>query len=336
MERYSRQILFSPIGEEGQKKLLKSHVLIVGAGALGCANAEMLARAGIGKITIIDRDYVDWTNLGRQQLYTEEDAKNKIPKAVAAQKHLQTINSTIQIEGIVGDFSIELEEMVKDVDLIIDGTDNFETRFFINDVAMKHGIPWIPGAVVRSYGMSVSIVPKQTPFYNFLLQVIPSDGMTCDTVGVISPAVQIVASYQTAESLKYLVSGEVSKQLVSFDVWKREHSIIDVSSLKREDCPSCGNNPTHPYLTLETGLKTAVLCGRNTVQIRPHQKQQISLDHISKRLQPLVQNLKANPYLISFQAEDVQIVLFQDGRALIHGTREEEKAKRIYHRYVGA
>lgn len=336
MERYSRQILFSPIGEEGQKKLLKSHVLIVGAGALGCANAEMLARAGIGKITIIDRDYVDLTNLGRQQLYTEEDAKNKIPKAVAAQKHLQTINSTIQIEGIVGDFSIELEEMVKDVDLIIDGTDNFETRFFINDVAMKHGIPWIHGAVVRSYGMSVSIVPKQTPCYNCLLQVIPSDGMTCDTVGVISPAVQIVASYQTAESLKYLVSGEVSKQLVSFDVWKREHSIIDVSSLKREDCPSCGNNPTHPYLTLETGLKTAVLCGRNTVQIRPHQKQQISLDHISKRLQPLVQNLKANPYLISFQAEDVQIVLFQDGRALIHGTREEEKAKRIYHRYVGA
>ena len=130
MERYSRQILFSPIGEEGQKKLLKGHVLIVGAGALGCANAEMLARAGIGKITIIDRDYVDLTNLGRQQLYTEEDAKNKIPKAVAAQKHLQTINSTIQIEGIVGDFSIELEEMVKDVDLIIDGTDNFETRFF--------------------------------------------------------------------------------------------------------------------------------------------------------------------------------------------------------------
>jgi len=336
MERYSRQLLFSPIGEEGQKKLLKSHVLIVGAGALGCANAEMLARAGIGKITIIDRDYVDWTNLGRQQLYTEEDAKNKLPKAVAAQKHLQTINSAIQIEGIVGDFSIEMEDVVKDVDLIIDGTDNFETRFFINDVAMKHGIPWIHGAVVKSYGLTVSIVPKQTPCYHCLLQVIPSDGMTCDTVGVIGPAVQMVASYQSAEALKYLASGEVSKQLVSFDVWKREHSIIDVSSLKKQDCPSCGDNPSYPYLTKETGLKTAVLCGRNTVQIRPQQKQQISFEQISKRLKPIVEDLKANPYLISFQAEDVQIVLFQDGRALIHGTKEKEKAKILYQRYVGA
>ncbi|MFC5559366.1 ThiF family adenylyltransferase [Ureibacillus thermophilus] len=336
MERYSRQLLFSPIGEEGQKKLLKSHVLIVGAGALGCANAEMLARAGIGKITIIDRDYVDWTNLGRQQLYTEEDAECKLPKAVAAQKHLQRINSTIQIEGLVGDFSVGAEEIVKGVNLIIDGTDNFETRFFINDVSMKYVIPWIHGAVVRSYGMSVSILPKKTPCYHCLLQAIPSEGLTCDTVGVISPAVQMVASYQTAEALKYFVSGEVSKQLVSFDVWRREHSIIDISKLKKSDCPSCGNNPAYPYLTMETGLKTAVLCGRNTVQIRPQQKQQISLAQISKRLQPIVQNLKVNPYLISFQAENVQIVLFQDGRALVHGTKEKEKAKRIYQRFIGA
>lgn len=222
---------------------MESHVLIVGAGALGCANAEMLARAGIGKITIIDRDYVDWTNLGRQQLYTEEDAKRNIPKAIAAQNHLQVINSTIDIKGIVGDFYIDSEEIVKDADLIMDGTDNFETRFVINDMAMKHGIPWIHGAVVRSYGMTVSIVPKQTPCYHCLLQTLPSEGLTCDTVGVISPAVQMVASYQTAEALKYLVSGEVSKELVSFDVWKREHSIIDVSSLKRADCPSCGEIP---------------------------------------------------------------------------------------------
>ncbi|WP_342580756.1 ThiF family adenylyltransferase [Ureibacillus sp. FSL W7-1570] len=336
MERYSRQRLFSPIGEEGQKKLLESHVLIVGAGALGCANAEMLARAGIGKITIIDRDYVDWTNLGRQQLYTEEDAKRNIPKAIAAQNHLQVINSTIDIKGIVGDFYIDSEEIVKDADLIMDGTDNFETRFVINDMAMKHGIPWIHGAVVRSYGMTVSIVPKQTPCYHCLLQTLPSEGLTCDTVGVISPAVQMVASYQTAEALKYLVSGEVSKELVSFDVWKREHSIIDVSSLKRADCPSCGGNPSFPYLRKGTGLKTAVLCGRNTVQIRPQQTQQFSLERISKRLHTIVKNLKVTPYLMSFQVEDVQMVLFQDGRALIHGTKEEEKAKRIYQRYVGA
>nr|WP_117017056.1 thiazole biosynthesis adenylyltransferase ThiF [Aeribacillus pallidus] len=336
MERYSRQILFSPIGEEGQKKLLKSHVLIVGAGALGCASAEMLARAGIGKITIIDRDYVDWSNLGRQQLYTEEDAKQKLPKAVAAKKHLQEINSNISIEAIVGDFSIDIIEHVKDVDLIIDGTDNFETRFFINDLAMKHEIPWIYGAVVRSYGMTVSIVPKQTPCLHCMLQAIPSDGMTCDTVGVISPAVQIVASYQTAEALKYLVSGEVSKKLVSFDVWTREHSAVDMTKLKKADCPSCGHHPTYPYLSVENGLKTAVLCGRNTVQIRPQQKQKISLSEITNRLRPIVKDLKGNAYLISFQADDFRIVLFQDGRALIHGTKEEEKAKAIYQRYFGA
>lgn len=336
MERYSRQILFSKIGEEGQKKLLNSHVLIVGAGALGSASSEMLTRAGIGKITIIDRDYVDWSNLSRQQLYTEEDVKQQLPKAVAAKNHLEAINSSISIEAIVGDFSLDYEDLVKDVDLIIDATDNFETRFFINDVAMKHRVPWICGAVVRSYGMTVSIVPQKTPCYRCLLNAIPSDGMTCDTVGVISPAVQIVASYQTAEALKYLATGEVSKQLVSFDVWTREHSQVDLTKLKREDCPSCGKNPTYPYLSRDNQLKTAVLCGRNTVQIRPQQKQVVSLADITNHLRPLVKDLKGNNYLLSFEAEDHRIVLFQDGRALIHGTKEEEKAKRIYQRYFGA
>ncbi|NLY79000.1 MAG: thiamine biosynthesis protein MoeB [Lysinibacillus sp.] len=336
MERYSRQVLFAPIGEEGQKKLLSSHVFIVGAGALGCASAEMLARAGIGKITIIDRDYVDWSNLGRQQLYTEEDAKLKLPKAIAAKNHLERMNSSISVEGVVGDFSIELEGMMNGVDLIIDGTDNFETRFFINDLAMKYNIPWIHGAVVRSYGMSVSILPKKGPCLHCLLETIPSDGMTCDTVGVISPAVQMVASFQVAEALKYLVSGEVSEQLVSFDVWKREHSIVNVSSLKKSSCPSCGENPTYPYLSMENGLKTAVLCGRNTVQIRPQQKQEISLSSIRNRLKPVVGELKENPYLISFQVDGVQVVLFKDGRAFIHGTKEEERAKAIYQRYIGA
>lgn len=336
MERYSRQLLFAPIGEAGQKKLQNSHVFIVGAGALGCASAEMLARAGIGKITIIDRDYVDWSNLGRQQLYIEEDAKLKLPKAVAAKNHLERMNSSISVEGVVGDFSIELEGLINGVDLIIDGTDNFETRFFMNDLAMKHRIPWIHGAVVRSYGMSVSILPNKGPCLHCLLETIPSDGMTCDTVGVISPAVQMVASYQVAEALKYLVSGEVSDQLVSFDVWKREHSIVNVSSLKKTGCPSCGANPTYPYLSMENGLKTAVLCGRNTVQIRPQQRQHFAFSSISNRLKSIVDEIKENPFLISFQVEDVQVVLFRDGRALIHGTKEEERAKSIYQRYVGA
>ena len=336
MERYSRQRLFSPIGDEGQKKLLNSHVFLVGAGALGCAASEMLARAGVGKMTIIDRDYVDWSNLGRQQLFTEEDAKQKLPKAVAAKKHLETVNSDISIEAIVGDFSVQFEERLREVDLIIDGTDNFETRFLINDLAMKHRIPWIYGACVRSYGMTASIVPGETPCLRCLLQAIPSDGMTCDTVGIISPAVQMTASYQVADALKYLVSGEMSKQLVSFDVWSREHSIVKIEKLKKADCPSCGKHPTYPYLSIEQGLKTAVLCGRNTVQIRPQQNQLISFAEIVKRLKPIVKNLKGNDYLISFDIDEHRVVLFQDGRALIHGTKEVDKAKSIYQRYIGA
>jgi molybdopterin/thiamine biosynthesis adenylyltransferase len=336
MERYSRQILFTSIGEEGQKKLLASHVLIVGAGALGCANAEMLARAGVGKITIIDRDYVDWSNLGRQQLFTEEDVALKLPKAIAAKNHLRKINSSIEIDAIVGDFTLDFETQIQNVDLIIDGTDNFETRFFINDIAMKYEKPWIYGAVVRSYGLTASIIPKKTPCLHCMLQTIPSDGMTCDTVGVISPAVQMVASYQTAEALKYLTTQEVSKHLVSFDVWTREFAKVDITKIKQNNCPSCGEHPIYPYLKGDVGLKTAVLCGRNTVQIRPPKKQRISLPDISNRLKPIVQDLKANNYLISFLAEEVRVVVFQDGRALIHGTKEEEKAKQIYQKYLGA
>jgi molybdopterin/thiamine biosynthesis adenylyltransferase len=336
MERYSRQMLFSEIGEEGQKKLLDSHVLIVGAGALGSASSEMLARAGIGKITIIDRDYVDWSNLSRQQLYTEEDVKQQLPKAIAAKKHLQSINSNISIEAIVGDFSLEYEDVVKHVDFMIDATDNFETRFFMNDVAMKHGIPWIYGAVVRSYGTTVSIVPHKTPCFHCLLDAIQSDGMTCDTVGVISPAVQVVSSYQVTEALKYLVSGEVSKQLVSFDVWTRQYSSVNLTKLKKADCPSCGKNPTYPFLSRDNQLKTAVLCGRNTVQIRPQQKQVTSLAEIKNHLRPLVKDLKGNDYLLSFTVENHRVVLFQNGRALIHGTKEEKKARNIYQRFFGA
>lgn len=332
MERYSRQILFSPIGVEGQRKIKNSHVLIVGAGALGCANAEMLARAGVGKITIIDRDYVDWSNLGRQQLFTEQDVLETLPKAIAAKHHLQKINSEIEIEGIVGDFMLDFEAL-HNVDLIIDGTDNFETRLFINDFAMKYEKPWIYGAVVRSYGITASIIPKKTPCLHCILEEIPSDGMTCDTVGVISPAVQMVASYQTAEALKYLTAHEMSKYIVSFDVWTRENAKIDLSQIKNNDCPSCGEHPIYPFLQKDAGLKSAVLCGRNTVQIRsPKQRPLLA---IMNHLRPHVNDLKGNEYLISFQVEDVRVVVFKDGRALIHGTKEEEKAKRIYQRYLG-
>ncbi|MED4214208.1 thiazole biosynthesis adenylyltransferase ThiF, partial [Priestia megaterium] len=241
--RYSRQELFSPIGEEGQQKIREKHVLIIGAGALGSANAEMFVRAGVGKITIVDRDYVDWSNLQRQQLYAESDVKNNLPKAIAAKKRLEEINSDVTIEALVQDVTAEeLEELVTNVDVIIDATDNFETRFIVNDIAQKYSIPWIYGACVGSYGLSYTILPSKTPCLSCLLQSIPLGGATCDTAGIISPAVSLVVSHQVTEALKLLVEDYESLRdgLVSFDVWKNEYSCMNVQKLKKHNCTSCG------------------------------------------------------------------------------------------------
>ncbi|EIM04936.1 UBA/THIF-type NAD/FAD binding protein, partial [Planococcus antarcticus DSM 14505] len=201
--RYSRQELFEPIGKEGQAKLRNKHVLVIGAGALGTGCAEMLVRAGIGKITIADRDYVEWSNLQRQQLYTEEEAKQRTPKAIAAKKHLTLINSKVEVRCHVMDVSVEeMEQLVVGVDLILDASDNFDIRMIINDISQKHRIPWIYGACVGSYGISYTIIPGETPCLNCLLENIPMGGVTCDTVGIISPAVQMVVSFQISEALK--------------------------------------------------------------------------------------------------------------------------------------
>ncbi|WP_226530488.1 thiazole biosynthesis adenylyltransferase ThiF [Metabacillus niabensis] len=338
MERYSRQILFSPIGEKGQEQIRKKHILVVGAGALGTANAEMIARAGIGKLTIVDRDYVEWSNLQRQQLYIEEDAQNRIPKAIAAKLHLKKINSEVEVHSYVEDVtSANIEELAEGVDLIVDATDNFETRLLINDVALKHEIPWIYGGCVGSYGLSFTIIPHETPCLHCLLKHIPFDGMTCDTVGVISPIVSMVASHQTSEALKLLVGDEENRRgkLVSFDLWKNQYSSINMDRLKNNACPTCGTNPVYPYLTAEMETKAAVLCGRDTVQIRPSETKQFSFAQVAERVKPLADAFLENPFLMSFTFGEHRIVLFKDGRALIHGTKDISEAKKIYHRYVG-
>lgn len=338
MERYSRQILFTPIGESGQEKIKSKHVLIIGAGALGTANAEMLARAGIGRLTIIDRDYVEWSNLQRQQLYVEADASNRLPKAIAAKTHLQEINSEVDVRAFVEDVtSANIEEWIKGVDVIVDSTDNFETRLLINDVSLKYEIPWIYGGCVGSYGLTFTVIPKKTPCLHCLLKHIPFDGMTCDTVGVISPIVNMVTSHQTTEVLKLLVGDEenLRSKLVSFDLWKNQYSAINMERLKNDACPTCGTNPVYPYLTAEKETKAAVLCGRDTVQIRPTNGTQISFEQISERVKPLADAFLENPFLMSFTFGMHRIVLFKDGRALIHGTKDIAEAKKIYHRYVG-
>lgn len=336
--RYSRQILFAPIGEEGQNKLREKHVLIIGAGALGSGNAEMLARAGVGELTIVDRDYIDWSNLQRQQLYSEQDVRAHIPKAIAAKARLEAINSDVQVHAYVKDATAkELEELVQGADVIIDATDNFETRFIINDAAQKYSVPWIYGACVGSYGLSYTILPGETPCLHCLLQSIPLGGATCDTAGIILPAVSMVVSHQVTETIKLLIGDTqaLRKTLVSFDVWNNEHSSVNVQSFKKHDCPSCGENAIYPYLQKDNTSQTAVLCGRDTVQIRNPYMENADLQSYKKMLQGKVHDLKGNPYLLSFTIEEKRFVLFQDGRVLIHGTKDINEAKSLYHRYFG-
>ncbi|AXO96900.1 MULTISPECIES: thiazole biosynthesis adenylyltransferase ThiF [Bacillus] len=336
--RYSRQELFSPIGEEGQQKIREKHVLIIGAGALGSANAEMFVRAGVGTVTIVDRDYVDWSNLQRQQLYAESDVKNNLPKAVAAKKRLEEINSEVRVKALVQDVTAEeLEELVTNVNVMIDATDNFETRFIVNDIAQKYSIPWIYGACVGSYGLSYTILPSKTPCLSCLLQSIPLGGATCDTAGIISPAVSLVVSHQVTEALKLLVEDYESLRdgLVSFDVWKNEYSCMNVQKLRKHNCPSCGENALYPYLNKENTSKTAVLCGRNTVQIRPPYKEEMDFERYKELLNDRVNDLNVNPYLLSFSVEEKRLVAFKDGRVLVHGTKDISEAKTVYHRYFG-
>ena len=337
-ERYSRQMLFPPIGKEGQKKLRGKHALIIGAGALGAANAETLTRAGVGKLTIADRDYVEWSNLQRQQLYCEEDAVRKVPKAIAAAKRLKAINSEVQIFARIMDVGVqEMEELIEDVDLIIDSTDNFDIRFLINDISQKHRIPWIYGGCVGSYGLSYTILPGVSPCLNCLMDKLPMGGATCDTAGVIQPAIQMVAAHQSAEALKILAEDLESLRatLVSFDVWKNQFSSVNVSSLRNPQCLSCGTKPVYPFLDYRNQTKTALLCGRDTVQIRPSALQDMDVAYLEKSLVSQGINVESNPYLLSFSINDARVVVFKDGRVLVHGVRDILQAKNLYHRFLG-
>lgn len=335
--RYSRQILFDPIGENGQKLLREKHVLIVGLGALGTHSSEILTRAGVGKLTIVDRDYIEWSNLQRQQLYTEEDAEGRIPKAVAAEKRLKAINSEVEIESHIMDVTPkELEQLVSGVDLILDGTDNFDIRMMMNDISQKYNIPWIYGSCVGSYGMSFTIIPRITPCLHCLLETVPVGGPTCDTAGIISPTVSQVVVHQTTEALKILTGNEqaLRNKLISFDVWENQTVQMNVSSLKKEHCPSCGEDATYPFLSFDEQTKTAVLCGRQSVQIRPPKRQERNLQQLAAQLMKTGGKVEVNDFLLSFTIDHERMVLFKDGRALIHGTNDVDKAKTLYHRYL--
>ncbi|MCR2821309.1 ThiF family adenylyltransferase [Lederbergia panacisoli] len=338
MERYSRQILFKKIGEAGQKEISKKHALILGIGALGTHTSETLARAGVKKLTIIDRDYVEMSNLQRQHLFTEEDAVKKWPKAEAAKKRLQQINSEVEIEAIVAQADgALLEGIIEDVDLLIDGTDNFETRFLLNDLAHKYHIPYIFGSCVGSFGMAFTIIPGETPCLQCLLKKLPLQGQTCDTVGIIAPTVQMVTAHQSVEALKVLSgnSEAVRKTFVSFDLWENEYVSLKAGALKDKACLSCGEERTYPFLQAESNTKVAVLCGRDTVQIRPAEGEPLLLEQLADRWRSAGYEVGGNAFLLSIVKEGTRIVFFKDGRALVHGTKNPDEARKIYHSLIG-
>jgi len=334
--RYSRQQLFEPIGEAGQRKIGQAHVLIIGAGALGSASAEMLARSGVGKLTIVDRDILDWSNLQRQQLYTEQDVIDQLPKAVAAKKRLSEVNSEIKVETFVADVTAEnAEELVRGKTLIVDATDNIETRLLMNDAARKAGIPFFMGAIVASYGMTYPIGIGNRPCLHCLLETLPPQTLTCDTAGVISPIVQVVAAHQVTNVFKYLIGEKVDSRLKSIDLWTGEQAAIDVTPLRRPDCPSCSKEATYPFLSKERQTKTAVLCGRDTVQLTLSRERKVELESLSRTIRPIVHDLISNRHLVACQFDGHRIVLFGDGRMLVHGTKDIVKAKAVAAKLLG-
>ncbi len=336
-KRYSRQELFSPIGASGQAKIRNKHVLVLGCGALGSSLTEMLVRAGICHLTIIDRDYVEISNLQRQNLFTEADAHERQPKVVAAEKRLRAINSDVNITAILADATVPLlRELLTDVDLIMDATDNFETRMILNDLSQQLKIPWIYGACVGSVGMSLTILPGKTPCLNCLLQAIPVQGLTCDTGGIISPAVQMTVAHQISEAMKILVEDfeALRGDYLYFDLWRNEIRCIRVDKVKNEHCLSCGKEASYPFLATENQMSTTVLCGRDTVQIRPAKEVTIDFVQLGELLTKAGFAVSTNPFLLSVQLERERMVIFKDGRAMIHGTKDIAHAKTIYHQFL--
>ncbi|MBI4164356.1 MAG: ThiF family adenylyltransferase [Acidobacteria bacterium] len=334
-EKYSRQILFPPVGLDGQEKLLGSRVVIVGCGALGTAQANALVRAGVGSIRIIDRDFVEESNLQRQLLFDESDAAQSLPKSVAAERKLRAINSDVRVQGVVADVEgHNIEEMVNGFDLILDGTDNFATRYLINDVSIKLGIPWIYGAVVASYAATMTVVPGRSPCLACVFSKSP-EGVheTCDTVGVIGPAVTWAASIQATEAMKILLGrfDELHGSLLACDIWKNHFQEI-----KPQINPDCRVCAAHEFVHL--GARTSAsttLCGRDAVQISPAKSRNLNLQSLRERLEPLGE-VRSNEYLLRFRVGQNDLTVFSDGRAIIKGTHDPATARSLYAKYVGS
>jgi molybdopterin-synthase adenylyltransferase len=334
LERYSRQILFAGIGERGQEALLRSHAAIVGCGALGSFHAAALARAGTGRLTIIDRDYIEPGNLHRQWLFEESDAAEGLPKAAAAQRRIARINSGVDVRGIVADVTASnIDSLLNGADVILDGTDNFDTRYLINDYAVSRGIPWIYGAAVGSYGLVMPVIPGVTACLRCVYPEQPEGAQpTCETAGVLNVIVSVIASLQVADALKILSgqAGRVQPRITTVDVW--DGGIRQIAAPERDpDCPTCGRRDFQ-YLE-RTRLPDVSLCGRNAVQVRDRERT-IDLVELAARLAPLGE-VRANEYALRFLIPPYEMTVFPDGRAIVKGTSDPGVARSLYSRYVG-
>jgi adenylyltransferase/sulfurtransferase len=336
-EKYSRQILFAGIGEEGQKRLMAAGAVIVGCGAIGAAAANLLVRAGLGRVRIVDRDFVEPSNLQRQTLFDEGDAREALPKAVAAERKLRAINSAVIVEGVVADLAPKnAEELLLGFDLILDGTDNFETRFLMNDLAVKNHRPWIYAAAVASYGLTMTIRPGLTPCLACLLENgVPGQGLeeTCDTIGVLGPIVNLIASLEVAEALKLLAGREeaLHGRLISCDVWSGRFQSVRVA--RDPHCRACAR---HEFLYLQGEAQPHItMCGRDSVQI--HERNRIlDLGALRTRLAPAVADVRHNEFLLRFRVPPYEMTVFADGRAILKGTKDPAIARTLYARYIGA
>jgi molybdopterin-synthase adenylyltransferase len=346
-DRYSRQIRIPFIGEDGQRRIGSSRVVLLGCGALGTAAANVLGRAGVGELLIVDRDFVERSNLQRQVLFDEADAHEGLPKAIAAERHLRAINSTIRIEGRVVDAHPgNMEELIRDATVVVDATDNFETRFLLNDACIKLNIPWVYGGAVGVEGMTMTILPGRTPCLRCVFDSVPPPGLhpTCETAGILAGVTNTIGSWQATEALK-ICSGhldDVKVQLRSINLWTCETRAFAMDRAKNPDCPCCERRQFE-YLDARVTSTTIKLCGRDAVQIKPSTATQVDLAELARKLAGAadVSQLIQNPFLLRFRVpgnagEMLELTIFSDGRTILKGAKDTTAARAAYAKYVGS
>ncbi len=338
LARYARQMRYPALGEAGQRRLAAARVLICGCGALGSVAADILARAGVGRLRIVDRDFLETSNLQRQVLFDEADVAANLPKVIAAAEKLRRINRDIEIEPVVADVTAgNVLELYREIDLIVDGTDNFETRYLLNEAALRLEIPWVYGGAIGATGQTMTILPGETACFRCIMPEPPPPGSTptCDTAGILAPASHVVASLQACEAIKILSGNRaaINRRLAVIDLWDNSVRHLGLDRLRETGCPTCRDGD-ESWLSGRQGSQTAVLCGRNAVQLAPAGAS-LELAALAEKLAGVGQ-IVLNPYLLRLTVESGHVLtLFTDGRAVISGTDDVTLARTLYARYVG-